>query len=210
MQPMSTLTDWQEITGVGFEFKYRSDEDPTWQDWHTFTAVPPVEDCSTTGCPTFDNVREQYRTFIRLPDPSDECSPITKRMKRTGYEFQIRMAGRVLAAEPFHVWTTMMSDSVVIGCPTSETCTLLKGCDEPWFGYEIDVGCSDPIMNTGVPSTPPVVPGPGVDPWTPPVNEPEPVPEPTPTCRACLVPMWPPPTDVGEPIPNAELRRWNK
>lgn len=188
--------------GLAFDFKYRSDEDPTWQDWHAFTLCAPVEDCTTAGCPTFDNVREQYRTFIRIPDPSDECSQITKRMKRTGYEFQVRMAWTGFAQlNRLHVWSAVMSDSVVVGCPSSETCILLKGCDEPWFSYEIETTCDDPIEVTGVPPTAAPEPGPTTRPWNPPDDLPEPNAVPEPTCLSCTVPVWPPPYDVGEPIP---------
>lgn len=123
---------------VQFDFKYRSDEDPIWVDWHDFELCAPVKDCSTAGCPTFQNVREQYRTYLRLPEPSDTCSQITKRRKRTGYEFQVRMwAKGFWQLNRLHVWLEPMPDSVVKVCPDSESCTLLTGCDLPMFDYSL-------------------------------------------------------------------------
>lgn len=116
---------------VEFNFKYRSDEDPFWQNWHSFSLCAPAKDCSTANCPTFADVREQYRTYLRLPEPTDLCSKLTHRMRRTGYEFQIRMWWKGYAQlNRLHVWTSPMSDSVVVGCPTSETCTVLPCEDE--------------------------------------------------------------------------------
>lgn len=126
---------------VGLNFRYRSDEDPVYQAWHAFTLCAPVRDCSTGGCLTFQNVREQYRTYLRLPTPAETCSQITRRRLRTGYEFQVRMAwAGFLQLNRLHVWARAMVDSVVTACPTSETCVLLTGCDVPWFGYDIDGG----------------------------------------------------------------------
>jgi hypothetical protein len=144
---------------VTIMFKYRSDEDPFWNSWHEFQLCAPIHDCRTADCPTFQDVKEQYRTYVRLPDPSDTpCSPITRRSPRTGYEFQLYMWWKgFLQWNRVHTWSAEMSDSVVQGCPTTEDCTLLKGCDEPWFGYSVD-GCGQvpPIP----PPTPPGPPGP--------------------------------------------------
>ena len=123
---------------LDFNFKFRSDEDPFWQPWHEFSLCAPMKDCSTANCPTFQNVREQYRTYLRLPDPSDVCSSITHRMFRTGYEFQIRMWGSgYWQLNRLHVWAVQLSDSVVTACPTSQTCTLVP-CDHE--GTEADSG----------------------------------------------------------------------
>ena len=164
---------------VDLNFKYRSDEDTLWKDWHSFQLCAPIQDCTTSDCPTFQNVQEQYRTYIRLPDPRDNpCSPVTKRSPRTGYEFQTRMWWKgFLQLNRLHEWAQPMNDSVVKGCPTSENCVLVKGCDLPWFDYSIE-GCP------GNPNVPyPVPPGPPPTPPTPP--EPPPPPN-TP-------PVWPVP-----------------
>lgn len=155
---------------VDWKFWFRSDEDPVWQEWHNFSLCAPVKDCSTDGCPTFQNVREQYRTFIRLPDPQDTCSQITKRSLRTGYEFQIRGWWKGFAQwNRFHVWADPKLDSVVKSCPTSENCVLLTGCDLPWFDYRVEPGGD----------TPPGPPGPPVPPPpSPPANPEWPVPTP--------------------------------
>lgn len=114
---------------VGFEFKYRSDEDPFWAAWHSFGLCAPVKDCSTASCPTFAEVKEQYRTYLRLPEPPDgaaNCSKITHRQRRTGYEFQVRMAVTgYFQLNRLHVWAEPMPDSVVTACPTSQNCSLV-------------------------------------------------------------------------------------
>lgn len=166
---------------VDLNFKYRSDEDMTWRDWHSFELCAPIKDCTTDGCPTFQDVQEQYRTYIRLPDPTTICSPITKRNTRTGYEFQVRMAWKgFVQLNRLHVWSQTISDSVVKSCPDTETCVLAKGCALPWFDYSIE-GCP------GTPNVPyPVPPGPP--------NPPEP---PTPPPPPNTPPVWP----VPDPYP---------
>lgn len=124
---------------IQFSTQYKSDEDPVWQDWHDFELCAPLQDCATENCPTFENVFEQYRTFLRLPEPRDICSQITKRMTRTGYEFQLRMTiTGYWQLNRVHVWALPMRDTIVKVCPTSETCVLLKGCQPKWFSYSIE------------------------------------------------------------------------
>ncbi len=141
--PAATSDDDPDGT-MRFAFSYRSDEDPLYQAWHSFTLCAPITDCAPTLCPVFTPVQPQYRTFLRLPDPRDVCSPITKRMTRTGYEFQIRMrVAGYFQLNRLHVWADpSVSDSVVQSCPTSETCHLVKGCEGSWFTYSIE-GCVD-------------------------------------------------------------------
>lgn len=184
---------------VDLTFKYRSDEDPLWNDWHSFSLCAPVKDCTTDGCPTFQDVKEQYRTFIRLPEPEDVCSPVTERMTRTGYEFQTFMAWKgFLQLNRLHSWAEIMKDSVQKSCPTSETCQVLKGCDEPWFSYSIE-GCPNPPVITvpplpgPPPPTPPVPPEPPAPPNTPPVW-------PVPAAFACVGDTTTTPIEVSDPV----------
>lgn len=111
---------------VQFAFAYRSDEDPFWQAWHAFSLCAPSRDCTTSGCPSFNEVRPQYRTYLRLPEPQDRCSNLTHRMTRTGYEFQIKLwAKGYWQLNRLHVWSEPRSDSVVTACPTSQSCRLV-------------------------------------------------------------------------------------
>jgi hypothetical protein len=76
---------------VEFDVKYRSDQYPFWVDWKTFSICAPYKDCTQGDCVTFLPVQQQYATFKRLPEPQDECHPISKRLLRSGYYFQIRL-----------------------------------------------------------------------------------------------------------------------
>lgn len=144
---------------MAWDFKFRSDEDPVWVDWHSFVLCAPLRDCATDGCPTFQNVREQYRTYLRLPNPTDDCSAITKRRKRTGYEFQVRMAWSGFAQlNRLHVWARPMKDSVVTACIGAEDCTLLTGCDEDWYAYSIE-NCAGRVQPPDVSPDPPPATG---------------------------------------------------
>lgn len=145
---------------VNVGFKYRSDEAPLWTDWHNFQLCAPISDCTTGACPTFDQVHEQYRTYLRLPDPADTpCNPITLRSPRTGYEFQLRLAFKgFFQLNRLHTWAQAIGDSVIRSCPTTEACRVVKGCDEPWFRYDIENCGGLPPEPPGPPEPPP--PGP--------------------------------------------------
>lgn len=204
---------------VSFDFRYHSDEDPFWAPWHAFNLCVPMKDCSTAGCPTFQNVREQYRTYLRLPDPSDrDCSKITHRTRRTGYEFQIRMWGKgSWQLNRLHVWADTKSDSVVQGCPTSQNCSLVPCIEETGVpggtpGEEVPVGI---VWEGGTPFIPTeggiiirtedqppggsTIPGGGVPTPGGGGGNPPPGPAPMPA-----LPSWPIPIQplcVGEPTP---------
>lgn len=127
---------------IEFAFRYVSDEDPTLNPWHAFEVCAPSKDCTTADCPTFTPVRDQYRTYVRLPDPPDSTSPITRRYLRTAYEFQVHAWWKgYVQWNRMHVWSQPMPDSVITACPGSEECTLLKVCEENWFSYSIE-GCN--------------------------------------------------------------------
>lgn len=127
--------------GVGtvtMDFKYRSDEDPQWVDWKVVEMCAPLEDC-VLGCVPPVPVREQYRTYVRLADPADGFSQLTKRLKRTGYEFQQRVAWTgFMQWNRLHYWAMAVSDSVMTAGPAAEGCVILKNCDLPWFDYSIE------------------------------------------------------------------------
>lgn len=122
-----------------FEFAYRSDEDPTWRPWHQFNLCALAKDCATKGCPTFQNVQPQFRTYVRMPQPDDDCNPSTGRQYRTGYEFSVRMkvTGQ-FQLNRLLVWANPAPETPVTACPTSETCKLIAACDESWFTYSLE------------------------------------------------------------------------
>jgi hypothetical protein len=71
--------------------QYRSDESACWNDWYTNTFCSKKEDCTPTGCVP-KVYMPQTRFPIRLPEPPDDFDSITGKKKRTGYNFQLRIA----------------------------------------------------------------------------------------------------------------------
>lgn len=122
-----------------WEAKYRSDENTNWEAWHTWTMCAPAKDCRVDDCPEFADVFPGYRTYLRLPQPRDECNAVTKRQTRSGYEFSLRFkwSGYVQLNRAI-VWAQPAPETVVSACPTSEDCVLLSGCEEKWFTYNIE------------------------------------------------------------------------
>lgn len=125
---------------VEFDFKYRSDQHPAWQDWYSFVVCAPSLNCDLDPCEVPENVRQQYRAFKRLPMPSDECNPITGRAFRTGYEYQIRMQWTGNAClNKLMSWAIPKEEAIPTLC-VDETCQTLGACDLSLFTYNIESG----------------------------------------------------------------------
>lgn len=78
-----------DLTGT---VKYRSDLNPCWQPWDTFSVCALSEDCANPGdCAGPVTYRPQIRSPIRLHMPPDDFDTISSRKWRTGYEFQVRV-----------------------------------------------------------------------------------------------------------------------
>lgn len=123
---------------VLIDAKFRPDQDPQWRDWHDFSLCAPARNCAPEPCEMPQDVREQYRTFVRLPLPSDACNVTVGRPIRTGYEFQIRLAWTGYAQlNQLMVWAIPKTEPLPSSCPTSESCQILAACDLPLFTYNI-------------------------------------------------------------------------
>ena len=76
---------------VSIDVKYRSDQNPCWQDWSSFDFCAKNEDCGPFACTGPISYREQFRSKLKLHQPSDNFDTINNRKYRTGYEFQPRL-----------------------------------------------------------------------------------------------------------------------
>jgi len=77
------------LTGV---VRYRSDQNPCWQDWDNFAVCAQNQDCADPGdCVGPHTFNPQVRSPIRLHTPPDDFDPVSSRKWRTGYEFQARL-----------------------------------------------------------------------------------------------------------------------
>jgi len=72
---------------------YRSDQNPCWQPWDSFSSCAADRDCSvgTPTCRPPSNSQPQFRSKLKLHTPADAFDKINQRMYRTGYEFQPRL-----------------------------------------------------------------------------------------------------------------------
>lgn len=124
---------------LNWQVKFKSDENTNWHDWHEWTLCAPAKDCRVGECPTFADVFPGYRTYLRLPQPPDECNRVTQRQTRTGYEFSLRLKWSGYAQlNRIILWAVPAPETVRTACPTSEDCVLLSGCEEAWFTYNIE------------------------------------------------------------------------
>jgi len=71
---------------------YRTDESPCWYDWKSFTRCAKDKDCGPFTCAGPVTYQPQSRWPVRLPMPPDTMDSITKRKRRTGFEFQLRLS----------------------------------------------------------------------------------------------------------------------
>jgi hypothetical protein len=126
----------EDLAGtVDVVMKYRSDQNPFWLDWKEFrlcaSMCPP-------SCPLFEPAQYQFATYKRIPEPSDLCNSLTKRLERTGYSFQARLQWTGHAAlKQMIAWALPIPETLELVCESQE-CKLLSGCDEAYFTYSIE------------------------------------------------------------------------
>lgn len=175
---------------VNFSTHYRSDQHSIWRSWKDFSLCATDKICAPVGdCPVFQNILDQFSGFVRLPEPSDEFSPMTGRNYRTGYEFQIRLQWTGYAE-----WNRVMTWAIPLpetipSCPGEGECKLITGCEENYFTYKIETTC--PGME--IPPTPPIPPDPPT-PGAPPPPWPD-----SPPVPPGWPPVPPPPPLTGDP-----------
>lgn len=84
----------ENVTGqlVG-TVRYRSDENPCWNGWDTFSVCAANEDCTVyDDCTGPLTLRPQSRVPVKLKMPPDDFNTVgEKRLVRTGYQFQPRI-----------------------------------------------------------------------------------------------------------------------
>ncbi len=132
----------EKITGtVNVKIRYKSDQNPNFVDWHSFSFCATSKDCSTANCPTFQDVQQQFATFVRLPSPKDDCNTITGRLMRTGYFFQLRFEWKGhMQLHQALIWAVPIPETIP-ECPTNQACTLVEMCLDPLFDYSIEAPC---------------------------------------------------------------------
>jgi hypothetical protein len=129
----------EEISGsVEFEVKFKTDQMQNWHDWKTFSICSDTETCSPAPCTTPRTLQPSYSTFKRLPEPQDDCNPVSKRLYRTGYQVQLReqWTGKAQMRKTL-VWATPIPETLP-SCPTDEPCIAVQACGEEYFSYHIE------------------------------------------------------------------------
>jgi len=77
---------------VSMTLDYRPDQHPEWTEWATLPQIAPVGFCQRITCGGVPTVRKNFSPRKRIKKPSDECDThFTKRNKRRGFEFQVRL-----------------------------------------------------------------------------------------------------------------------
>ena len=80
---------------VSFSAHYRPDQDPCWQYWHAWSVCATQTLCGTPGseaCVTPLSFQPQYRRPFRLPNPPNDCDPVTNKQRNVGAEFQVKLS----------------------------------------------------------------------------------------------------------------------
>ena len=79
---------------VDFTIRYKPNQYPAWVDWNSWTECAKAETCNPVAgsCLTLKNYKPQYRSRMRLPQPSDDDCEVTNGVPmRNGYEFSSRI-----------------------------------------------------------------------------------------------------------------------
>jgi hypothetical protein len=80
-------------TEVVIYAKYKSDQEPDWQDWQTLNVIEPVGECQAVDCGGVPTIKKGYFPRRTLQTPPDSCNEQTRRMGRRCFEFQTQLYG---------------------------------------------------------------------------------------------------------------------
>lgn len=123
---------------IEFTASYISDQQPCWTEWQSFTFCAPA--CAPPAeCVQPVTVQSQYATFLRLPQPADDCSRVTGRPYRTGYSFQVKLAWEGHAElRRLLLWATPQVENLNVACNSVNDCAVLQCCTDDLFAYAIE------------------------------------------------------------------------
>lgn len=73
--------------------KYKSDQEPDWQEWQTLNVIEAVGECQATDCAGVPTIRKGYYPRRSLITPPPSCNEQTRRQGRRCFEFQTQLSG---------------------------------------------------------------------------------------------------------------------
>lgn len=73
--------------------KYKSDEEPEWQDWETLNVIEAIGDCQAVTCGGVPTIQKGYKPRLTLPTPPNACNEQTRKQSRRFFEFQTQLSG---------------------------------------------------------------------------------------------------------------------
>jgi hypothetical protein len=134
---------------VTFSLYFRPDQEPCWQEWHSWSSCAVNKTCENpvdpdTGCASAPpNLQPQYRVRHKFPQLVNVCNPITGKPYRRGYEFQPRLAIQgPCRIKKFRLWASDVPEEPVGGCLDDSVCKTLDCCLPDPLSYMIeDLGC---------------------------------------------------------------------
>lgn len=103
---------------VEFDIDWRPDQEPCWQDWHTWESCAKIENCLTadsdTGCAGVpENLQPQYRQRVMFPVPQDDVDSINNKPYRHGYEFQFKLSWTgAVRIKKMRLWSSPVAEEL--------------------------------------------------------------------------------------------------
>lgn len=141
LKELATADLWVDrIVGtVTFTAYFRTDRNPVWRIWHSWSVCGLDCKCNTFGCTLPTPFAKQYRARMRLPNPDSNCDSQGIKPDTQGYDFQVRLdiVGQC-QINLFKIHTYQKEEDVNGQCLDAEECSGINVCDFNPFSLQLN------------------------------------------------------------------------
>ncbi len=132
LKELATADLWVDsiIGNVSFTAYFRTDRNPVWKLWNTWSVCGLDRKCNDFSCTLPAPLAKQYRARMRLPNPTSDCDSQGIKPDTQGYDFQVRLdiVGQC-QINLFKIHCYQKEEDVNGECLGAEECSGINVCE---------------------------------------------------------------------------------